>query len=169
MAGRGLAFHPVTDQLFALLELSGQPSYELVTINPATGTATSVGDTTDRFWGMAFDCAGTLYAVTDDLFGTISLITETLYTLDTTSAAPTLFMTLGNGDTGEHIAFRPGNGRMYHTSGSFTEVFESINLQTMTTTNIPLLGTEGVVHALAYWEAQDVFIAGNGYSISASR
>ena len=35
--GNGLATHPVTGQLFALLTLVGQPGRQLVTINPATG------------------------------------------------------------------------------------------------------------------------------------
>ena len=169
ISGKGLAFHPTTGTLYALLELSGQPGYELVTLNPATGAATSVGDTTDRFWGLTLDCAGTLYAVTDDVAGTISLIPETLYTLNKTTAAPTLFLTLGNGDIGEGIAFRPLDGRIYHTSGHFNQVFESIDPQTLAITNITLLGNSGLVHAITYWEAQDVFVTQTGFSTSTGR
>lgn len=62
---RGLATHPITGKLWALLRLSGQSGHELATIDPLNGVATRVGDTGDRFVGLAFDSAGTLYGVDD--------------------------------------------------------------------------------------------------------
>src|SRR4030095_13551268 len=62
-SGNGLATHPVTGQLFALLKLDGQTGRQLVTINPTTGVATSIGDTGDQFAGLAFNSSGTLYGV----------------------------------------------------------------------------------------------------------
>ena len=56
--GNGLATHPVTGQLFALLKLDGQTGRQLVTINPTTGVATSIGDTGDQFAGLALIPAG---------------------------------------------------------------------------------------------------------------
>src|SRR4029450_13580853 len=47
--GNGLATHPVTGELFALLKLDGQTGRQLVKIEPATGVATSIGDTGDQF------------------------------------------------------------------------------------------------------------------------
>jgi hypothetical protein len=81
---------------------------------------------------MAFDSAGTLYAVTGDGATT----GETLYTVNTTTAAMTFFLTLGNGSDGEAIAFNPDDGLMYHMSGLGTKVFETINLTTMAVTPI---------------------------------
>ena len=49
-----LATHPTTGELWALLKLAGQNGRELVIIDPGTGAATSVGDTGDRFAGLAF-------------------------------------------------------------------------------------------------------------------
>src|SRR5262245_45493575 len=61
----GLATHPLTGELFALVTLNGQMQQrQLVIINPNTGVATNVGNTGDRFAGLAFNSSGTLYAVT---------------------------------------------------------------------------------------------------------
>jgi hypothetical protein len=64
--GNGLATHPVTGRLFALLTLAGQPGRQLVTINPASVVATSIGNTGDQFAGLAFNSSGTLFAVLGD-------------------------------------------------------------------------------------------------------
>ena len=70
--GTGLAAKPGTNELWALLRLSGQGGRELAIINPVTGVATSIGDTDplregQRFAGVAFNGDGsTLYAVSGD-------------------------------------------------------------------------------------------------------
>ncbi len=159
----GLAKHPQTGQLFAVLSLlpdcsgSGPCARELVTIDPATGIATDVGNTGDAFAGIAFNSSGTLYGVTGD--GAMMLVPETLYTLNTANAAPTFVRTLGNGDAGETIAFDPDDGLIYHASGLNSKVFETINPNTLSVTNVPLSGfvyQEAV--ALTYWQAQGVFL-----------
>ena len=43
--GHGLAVDPTTGKLWALLSIAGQPGRELVTIDPVTGVATSIGNT----------------------------------------------------------------------------------------------------------------------------
>lgn len=77
-----------------------------------------------------------LFGVTDD--GSPSS-PESLFTLDPTSGLATLFMHLGNGDTGEAIAADGSN--LYHWSGYSSPIFERVNLNTKTVTNIPLTGT----------------------------
>jgi hypothetical protein len=74
-----------------------------------------------------------------------------MYTINKTTAAKTLFLTLGNGADGEVIAFNPLNGLMYHWSGNGTNIFETINLTTLAITNIPQSGaTHGEVFG-AIW------------------
>jgi hypothetical protein len=153
--GNGLATHPGTGQLFALLTLAGQPGRELVTINPVTGAATSIGNTGDQFAGLAFNSSGTLYAVVGDKrFAAGGLPPETLFTLNTSNAAPTQVLVLGHGNDGEAIGFNPNDGLLYHASGNDTggagcdpfdgsvcvEIFESINPNNLAVTNIPLSG-----------------------------
>ena len=159
----GLAKHPQTGQLFAILSLlpdcsgSGPCARELVTIEPNSGVATDIGNTGDAFAGLAFNAAGTLYGVTGD--GAINLVPETLYTLNPVNATPTFVITLGNGDAGETIAFNPNDGLIYHASGLNSKVFETINPNTLSVTNIPLSGfvyQEGV--ALTFWQSQGVFL-----------
>jgi hypothetical protein len=139
----GVARDPTTGKLWALIQLTAQTGRQLVTINPATGVATSIGNTLDRFAGLAFKSDGTLYGVTGD--GAIT--PETLFTLSKTNGAANLVTPLGAGNSGEAIGFNPNDGRIYHASGNDTtgtgtplEVFESINPSTRVITNIPLSG-----------------------------
>jgi hypothetical protein len=154
--GNGLATHPVTGQLFALLTLDGQTGRQLVIINPNTGVATSIGDTGDQFAGLAFNSSGTLYAVVGDKRNSAGggLPPETLFTLNTSNAVPTQVLVLGRGNDGEAIGFNPNDGLIYHASGNDTggdscepfnpsvcvEIFESINPNTLAVTNITLSG-----------------------------
>jgi hypothetical protein len=153
--GNGLATHPVTGELFALLKLDGQTGRQLVKINPATGVATSIGDTGDQFAALAFNSSGTLFAVVGDKKNSAGggLPPETLFTLNTTNAAPTQVLVLGRGNDGEAIGFNPSDGFLYHASGNDTggdgcpldpstcvEIFESVNPNTLAVTNIPLSG-----------------------------
>jgi hypothetical protein len=123
----GLAQDPTTCLLWAILKVSGQSGRELVTLNPATGVATSVGNTGLGTIGgcaaITFATDGTLYGVT----GTGAIPSETLFTLDKTNATPTLVVGLGNGDDGETIAFNPDDGLIYHASGFNSQVFETVN------------------------------------------
>ena len=144
-SGTGLATHPLTGELYGVLKLAGQSGRELVTINPATGVATSIGDTGDAFAGITFDDMGTLYGVTGDG----ASVSETLFTLDTTTAISTMVTPLGNGDDGETIGFNPDDGLIYHASGHNTPcppgdlsdcvIFETVaRTAPYTITNIPI-------------------------------
>ena len=171
--GNGLATHPVTGQLFALLKLDGQTGRQLVTINPTTGVATSIGDTGDQFAGLAFNSSGTLFAVIGDKKNSAGggLPPETLFILNTSNAAPTQVLVLGRGNDGEAIGFNPNDGLIYHASGNDTggdgcapfdplvcvEIFESVNPNTLAVTNIarsgdyvPLTDTYSEVSALTH-------------------
>jgi hypothetical protein len=153
--GNGLATSPVTGQLFGLLTLAGQSGRQLVTINPATGVAIGIGNTGDQFAGLAFNSSGTLFAVVGDKKNSAAgLPPETLFTLNTSNAAPTQVLVLGRGNDGEAIGFNPNDGLIYHASGNDTggdgcvpfnpaicvEIFESVNPNTLAVTDIPLSG-----------------------------
>jgi len=118
--GTGLATDPTTGTLWALLKLSGQDGRELVTIDPETGVATSIGNTGSRFAGIAFDASGNLFGVTGDG----GLPPETLATLSKTDGSATFVCSLGLGGDGENIAFNPTDALLYHYSGN--GVFEKI-------------------------------------------
>src|SRR4029453_545077 len=87
--------------------------------------------------------SGTLFAMVGDKKTSTGggLAPETLFTLNTSSAAPTQILVLGRGNDGEAIGFNPNDGLLYHASGNDTggdgcqpfnpsicvEIFESIN------------------------------------------
>jgi hypothetical protein len=142
VGGTGLARHPQTGALYALLKVQGSSFRRLVRLDEHTGVATDVGDTGHRFAGMAFASNGTLYAIEGDGGG----LPEALFTLDITNAAATLFQQLSAGSDGETIGFDPDDGLLYHASGIGTpnnpngEKFEKIDLGSHAVTNVPLSG-----------------------------
>jgi len=138
----GLARHPETGTLFALLKVEGSSFRRLVTLDESTGVASEVGDTGHRFAAIAFASDGTLYGVTGDGGG----VPESLFNLSTVDASSTLLLELGAGSDGEALAFNPDDGLLYHASGIGTpnhpngERFETIDPDTLDVTNVPLSG-----------------------------
>ena len=132
-SGFGLAVDPTSGILYALLNTSLGSGRRLNTLDPVTGVATDVGALGDSFSGIAFDAWGQLYGVTGDGAST----SETLFTINKATAGTAVFLTLGNGNDGETIAFNPDDGLMYHASGfSGGEIFETVNLGSKAITNI---------------------------------
>ncbi len=120
----GLAKHPTTGELYAVAKVaSSSTQFELVTIDPSTGSATSIGNTGDKFAGLTFDDSGKLYGVTGDG----AAVPASLYQIDIADGSTTLVATLGNGDDGESIAFNTDDGMIYHISGNAIPIFEKID------------------------------------------
>lgn len=155
----GLAVHPGTGELWAILNTRGSGSRPLVKINPATGVASLVGNTNGgnrSFAGITFNADGSnLYGVTGD--GSTN-DPESLFTLNQTDGTATLLCALGNGSDGEIIAFNPNDGKLYHGSGNSTQVFETIdNTGTCSTTNIPLSNGVNEFLGLAFSASEGQF------------
>ncbi|MGH9580093.1 MAG: hypothetical protein ACRD2R_03790 [Terriglobales bacterium] len=144
--GTGLAVDPTTGTMYALLVVS-PPTVpgvrRLVTVDPATGVATDIGNANDgtslSMADITFDSAGVLYGVTGD--GSASL-PETLFTLNKATGAATLVVALGNGDDGEAIGFNPADGLIYHESGldvnNGTQILETIDPASPLTPPVPV-------------------------------
>ncbi len=163
LGGNGLAAHPTTGQLWAILKVDPGGKRVLVTINSATGVASQVGGDQPNFAALAFNAAGTLYAVTGD-GGAPS---ETLFTINTMTGVPTQVCALGNGDDGEALAFNPIDGLLYHASGHTGNgdvIFETITstaTDPCTVANIDITNTALVdeeAQALVWWTAQGQFL-----------
>ncbi len=113
----GLAAHPTTGDFFALVQSAPSPTgpicqHKLAKIDPATGAAMILGNTGACFASLAFHSNGTLYGVTNS-DGTEP---PSLFTLDTTSATPTLLISFdtvgvssGVGFGGSGLAFNPSD------------------------------------------------------------
>jgi hypothetical protein len=136
----------------------GRATRRLVTLDVGTGIATDIGQLMNNVANIAFDGAGTLYAVT----GEMGTTTETLFTVNTGDATMTMFLTLGNGDDGEAIGFNPIDGFLYHASGLTERVFESVNLGTMSVSGITLTGEDyGEATALVFDSGAGNFVGAN--------
>lgn len=105
-------------------------------IDPATAVITEIGDLGDNVANITF-ANGVLLAVTGDGAN----VGETLYSVNTTTAAMTLLTALGNGDDGESIEFNPDDNLLYHWSGWGAPItMESINPLTFAISPITLSG-----------------------------
>ena len=82
--------------------------------------------------------AHSLFGVTGDQRGSQNpFLPETFFSVSIVDASTTFIQTLGNGNDGESIAFRPADGLMYHWSGGpGTQFMETINLNNQAVTNI---------------------------------
>jgi len=152
-AGIGLATNPLTGDLWALLKIESSDR-ELVILDPFTGVATSIGNTGDKFQGLAFDSAGTLFGVLPS--------DDTLYTLSQSDATPTSFLTgLDDDDDPQVIAFNSDDGLLYH-AGGYGDVFETVDLVSpFDIIDIDISDTaleDDQVQALTYWEDEGVFL-----------
>jgi uncharacterized repeat protein (TIGR01451 family) len=162
--GNGLAMHPGTGELYALLRLDGQQGRELARIDPLTGIATGIGDTgalSRRFSSLAFDSAGILYGVTGD--GS-NVDPQTLFTLSLVDATPTSVMQLGKGSEGEAIGYHFDDGLLYHVSGygvqnsASGEIFEAVDPNAQTLTPIILSGADYFGSNALLYEGEGVFL-----------
>jgi beta-lactam-binding protein with PASTA domain len=160
--GRGLTTDPGTHQLWALLIVSGEVNTftRLVTINPLTGLATHIAKISGRLVDIAFDAAGTLYAIGNNrpVPGGSPVLPARIYTVNTTTGAATEFLDVSAGAVAGQPNFREsetlGTGvssdLLYHLSGQHKVtacctkniLFETIHLTTKTRTSIPITGPE---------------------------
>jgi len=162
----GLATHPITGELYAILKIDPSNDRVLVKINPDTGVATNIGPFSLSFASLAFNDAGVLFGITGWGDRTDS---KALYTVDITNGVATRICGIGTGNFGEVIAFRPVDGMFYHASGEtnvFFDKFDSDALNCNTTViNQDLTGLPqifGEAAALTWWPSQNVFLRAGG-------
>jgi uncharacterized repeat protein (TIGR01451 family) len=149
-AGHGLALDPTTGEFFAILSVDDNASTRmLVTIDPRSGLATSIGETGDRFSAVAIDEVGTVFGLT----GNGASESETLYELNRSTAVPTLIGSLANGDRGEALAFNDNDGLLYHLGGP--DFFESVQVPGPVRNSIPLCRPLPVYSPLAATQVSD--------------
>lgn len=156
----GLAVHPCTGEIYAVVQYSSGSGRSIAVID-TNANAQIIGNTNDLVATIAFDDDGTLYAVTGD--GANS--PENMYTVNLSTGSISFFQSLGNGSDGEAIAYCPDNGKMYHWSGwsgSLSSiVFESIDLNTNTVTNIGMTGSVSPISIISA-----VYMGGGQFLVS---
>jgi len=159
--GTGLATHPIDGKLYAILKIKDQAGRELVTINPNTGVATSIGDTGRFFAAIAFDETGKLYGVTGNM-DVIDDSFETLFEISLTDASTSFICTLASqGDDGEAIAIGPNGNLLYHFAGAMGQEMEKFDPDLFIcgmTTQIPISFPFGEPFALTFWEGGNTFV-----------
>lgn len=164
----GLTVHPTTNVLYGLLQLNGQPGRELVTIDPITGLASSIGDTGDQFDGLAFTSAGALYAVMAEE----GADPESLHLLNLTDASNTLLDLLDVAGPGEAIGIQRTTNRLFRASDLDLggHLYQSIDLGTYAATNIAPFGDDYAEATAMAWAGGNNFfltdIEGNLFNMT---
>ena len=162
----GLATHPFTGDLYAVIKIQGQEGRELVTINPDTAVATSIGTFSLFFSAITFNDAGVLFGITG--WGD-PLDNKALYTININNASATRICGIGTGNFGESLAFRSVDNLFYHGTGEnnlYFDKFDSDLLNCDTTfINQDLTGLPqpyGEASALTWWPSQNAFLRAGG-------
>ncbi len=159
--GRGLATEPGTNQLWGLLVVTSEVNSfrRLVTINPTTGVATQKAKLFGNFMDLAFDAAGTLYAITDNRPVSGGAVAPArIYTVNKTTGAPTEFLDVSAGAVAGQPNFRESetigvgssSDLLFHLSGQHKVtsgfrkniLFEKIHRTTKARTAIALTGPD---------------------------
>lgn len=112
--GLGMALDPSDfTTVYAVIE-DDASNRRLVTLDLNTAVATDVGLLSDLVAAITFDDTGQLWGVTGD--GATD--SETLFTINKTTAVMTQVTALGDGTDGETIAFNYDNDLLYTRSGN---------------------------------------------------
>ena len=162
----GLATNPITGDLFGIIRTEPSNDRILVTINPDTAVATSIGTLNLAFAAIAFNDSGVLFGITG--YGE-RVDNKALYTINTTNGVATRICGIGTGNFGEALAFRSVDGMFYHASGLsnlFFDKFDSDALNCNSTlinqdlTNLPQ--PFGEATAMTWWPSQNAFLRSGG-------
>lgn len=107
----GLSLNPITGAWYAVVGYEGASGMvrSLVTLDPATGNGSLIGETGLNIAGIAFSNVGVLYAVS----GASGPGANKLYTLNLSTGIPTYVKDVSPGG-GKGFAFNPDDGMFYH-------------------------------------------------------
>ncbi len=164
----GAAINPTTGQVYAYIDVrfddKVNPKIDIrqfVSFDPRSGQITLLqvdegAAVLPLVKALAFGPNGVLYAIAaSGVLSTVDLATGLLTTV------PGIALGVGTGGS-ESIAFNLSDGKLYHASGSVTtKIFEKIDLNALTVTNVPLSGTTALAAAtlaLAYDATQNAFL-----------
>ena len=150
----GMALDPISGQVYVVAKEAS--NFTLATIDVNTGVLTALTTLSEKFAGITFDNAGTLYGITGDGSNT----PETLYSIDPSTGTLSLVAQPGTGSDGEAVAFNSLNGLIYRYGGG--QLFQSIDPSNGTVTDIFLSGgtPTDFAHALVHNGSSFYFAAG---------
>jgi len=141
----GLAKDPTTGTCYMMISTpntggGGVPGARILAVlNQSNGSLIEVGNTGQRFAGIAFDNGGQLFGLTGDQFGSGNPINPTtLLTINKFTGESTIFLPLVSDADGEALGFNPIDRLLYRLSR--VSSFQSIDPVTKAVTTIPLSG-----------------------------
>jgi hypothetical protein len=155
----GMAKNPLSGNIYVVFKQSAVSGRVLAKFSPLTGIYTIVGNLGDNFSSITFTSDGKLYGAT----GNGASVPETLYQIDTLTAAKRLVKSMGNGVDGEILCYNPDDNMIYHWSGNGTIVYEKFDTISgpYNFINIPIIGTTaGETFGMVY-RGNGVFIGSN--------
>ena len=147
----GASRHPVTGEIYVVVDNGARA---LGTFDPVCEHVESIGNLGDQVSGLAFDDAGTLYAIVGD-GGTAA---EDLHTVDLDDGTLTFYEDFAGGDFGEAIAFNPNTSLLHRWSGDSNVRYQSYDPVGMVTTTIILSEDTSEVTGATWHEARGGFV-----------
>ena len=107
----GLAMKPSTGVFYSVVN-NGSGTRYLASVNPATGSVSSIGTLGDNFSHITFNGNSTLLGVT----GSGASTANTVFRINTTNAAKTSVASINN-VYGQVICYNPLDNKVYHWTG----------------------------------------------------
>ncbi len=147
----GLATDPSDGTLYAIVRLrdtANRRVRELVTVDVNTRLATRIGRLSEEgVASLAFYPDGTLYAATGDGGSN----PESLWSVDKTDASMRLIVPMGDGNSGEAIAYIPAhlNGTLSMTAVEGVAVFDDLSIDAPATGYTLVATTPGLVAGIS--------------------
>lgn len=114
-----IATDPTSGTHYALIIEDGVAGVVLTTINMQTGQCNKIAELGDNFKTIAFNANGNLFGIT----GEASPNPETMYRIDKTTGALSLFRILASGSDDEVLAYNNTDHLFYHWSGNPTDTW----------------------------------------------
>jgi hypothetical protein len=138
-SGTAIATHPETNVVYATLNIAGQTGRELVSIDPESGAATSIGNTGLNITSLAFGPGHALFAVAATTpappIGTLCVLSK--------ADASVMTLTTLNGGGGHSLAYDPTRDLLFHVGGRDDQrIMESVDPHTLEITPITLSGVD---------------------------
>ncbi len=140
----GLAKKPSTGVFYGVVN-NGSGARYLASINPVTGSITSIGLLGDSFSQLTFNGNSTLLGVT----GSGASVPNTVYRINTSNAAKSSVAQLNN-LYGQVICYNPSDNRVYHWTGGNSVTFNSYDTSFASSTNITIGASSSEVTSAVY-------------------
>jgi hypothetical protein len=136
----GMAVDPTTGDMYAVIAVNSNFNRTLMSLDPETGNATSIGTLAVPFAAIVFDENGTLYGASGNSNSIAADDRNALFEIDPTDASITRICKFANTNQGHALAY--GDGLLYHAQSAGQNWSGATILESMDPQSFPVTSTD---------------------------